>query len=154
MLTSLCIMAPYTIFQNVYRSDLIDQRIPLSTHGCPSQNTSIQIPPSSFYESHWKSEEDTLGIRMLSMSYMWHSGLTCSITVLTGIIYSLIHRFNLKGTAARKEKLINPKCISPCLLTLWLKLFPNFMASVLEKPVIVPLSQTFTPSVPKLSFQK
>lgn len=137
MLTTMCIMGPYTILQNVFSSDLPDQKLGSSISGCDAKNNSgldeyfEPVSTFSFKSSDWKDRDDSAGIRMLSMSYMWYAGLTTSMTVFFGIIYTIVQRKYLQRKYPDlEERKIDANCISPPLLKLWRKFFPQLMQEI------------------------
>ena len=125
MLTTIALMAPYTILQNVFSSDLPDQKLSSSTSGCDNST----FPSQEIFHKNWKDSGDSAGIKMLSMSYMWYAGLTTSLTVFFGIIFTFLHRKFYPNDDEVLEK-VNYKCISPPLLRFWKRFVPKVAENV------------------------
>jgi hypothetical protein len=124
-------MIVFLIGNNIRSSDLPDQRLPLSTDGCLDFNATTEFKMSDdfvFYKAStstdWKDNDDSLLIRVLSMSYMWYSGLGCSLTVFLGLLFSLGFHYVDKG----ERKLIDRRCISPPILKLLEKFCPDHIS--------------------------
>jgi len=127
-------MITFVIGNNIVLSDLPNQALPLPPVGCsPTNSTTVPLANAwnsatlakgdAEYENDWKDEEYSTLIQIMSMSYMWYSTLSCCLSVLLGLVCSVIHN----QFSNEKRKLINSKCISPPILWLWRKLFPTQM---------------------------
>jgi len=119
-------MITFVIGNNIRSSDLPDQRLPRSTDGCEDFNatitTSIIDEMDHFTaRSNWKDNDDSLLIRILSMSYMWYSGLGCSLSVFLGLLFSLGFHYS----SSEKRSLIDKRCISPPILSLLVRFCPD-----------------------------
>lgn len=134
MVGTFIIMITHIIFNNIYSSDLPDQKLPLYTTGCESNNhttdsiTNFNIDNTNFIKAKtdWKNSDDSFGIKVLSISYMWYSGVGCVLSVCLGILCSLV--FNLIDeyrNTSRSKTQIPSNCISPPILKLLQKFFPN-----------------------------
>jgi len=117
MVATFAIMTTFVI-ANVTSDSLPDQKIPLSTDGCPN-NTISEIFSSEINE--WRDEDYSFITKILSMSYMWYSGLGCSMTFLFGLIFSPLFDHFSKD----KKDLVNPLCISPLVLNFFIRFFPE-----------------------------
>ncbi|ODM98794.1 Sodium-coupled monocarboxylate transporter 2, partial [Orchesella cincta] len=128
MIGTFVIMITYVILNNVFSSDLPDQKLPLSVTGCPDRtNVSLNDFHSNFLESsksqaEWKNNDDSSLIQFLSISYMWYSAMGCVLAVILGLLLSLLFKF-LGDEAPR----VPSKCLSPPVLNLLLRYFPTQM---------------------------
>lgn len=123
------IMVSYVTLNNVYSSSLPDQKLPLSTAGCQNENTenySTIILAGNNTAAHiantnWKNEDDSLHIRFLSISYMWYSAAGSILSILMGLVCSLI--INL--FYGKPNVKVPSKCLSPPVLKLYKRYIPN-----------------------------
>lgn len=113
MITAFIIMITY-IIGNLSADGLPDQRLFLDTSGC--DNGTITTP-----SPYWKDVEYSGLTNLLSVSYMWYSGMGCVLCVFFGLTFSVFVNCCSKG----ERKLVNPKCISPPIMTLLRKICPK-----------------------------
>ncbi|KAG4077554.1 hypothetical protein HA402_002981 [Bradysia odoriphaga] len=117
MITTFILMITF-IIGNLLAEGLPDQRLTLDTSGCPAQNVTMISVISS---TSWKDVEYSGITKLLSVSYMWYSAMGCVLCVFFGLVFSLVISYWDKGS----RKLVNPKCISPPIMTLLNKWFPK-----------------------------
>jgi len=127
MIGTFVIMITYVILNNVFSSDLPDQKLALFTTGCPANSTTDDLHHqtlfSSISQTEWKNNEDSSLIQFLSISYMWYSAMGCILAIVLGLLFSLIFKFILGDDSPRVPYL----CISPPVLNLLLRYFPTQM---------------------------
>lgn len=129
MIGSFAIMITYVILNNVYSSELPDQKLHLSTAGCmPNQTNSLPFAFEVKAQTDWKNVDDSFGIRFLSISYMWYSGMGCVLAVILGLISSQI----VETTGYEPRKRIQQNCLCPPILRLLTKYFPQHLNKFVE----------------------
>ena len=115
----ICLIVGNTVASN--RAQLPNQRLVLNTYGCDGSNetTSSSTMESFVITTHpnWKDQDDSFLIQLLSISYMWYSGIGCICTVFFGIIYSYL--FQVLGKNDELDQRVPSQCISPPVLRFW-----------------------------------
>ncbi|XP_021955971.1 sodium-coupled monocarboxylate transporter 2 [Folsomia candida] len=137
LVSTFAIMITFVLGTNLnsIKDQLPVQTFPLDVSGCPGSNDTMSIFSSNNGHTEWKDKEYSGLVKMLSLSYMWYSGLGCCLAVFLGLIMSLIYNQVTK----RERKLINPLCISPPILNLLKKFCPDHIKNWVDisaKPTI------------------
>lgn len=130
MITAFILMITF-IIGNLSADGLPDQRLFLDTSGCESGNT------TSVTITHWKDEEYSGITKLLSVSYMWYSAMGCVLCVFFGLIFSIAFNFWDK----EPRKLVHAKCISPPIMKLLNKMFPDHIRKWVDLSDTLPKSE-------------
>jgi len=110
---------------------LPNQKLPLSVDGCFSD---IPVIFNSSTVYNWKERDDTIWIKMFSVSFTWIPFIAVSSIIILGLLFSLI--FRALGISERKQ--VSSKCLSPPMLWLWTKLFPDQMVDLVKRDIYDP----------------
>jgi hypothetical protein len=127
MVTTFALMILYTTGTIVYSDDFPNQKLPTSIAGCDANSTKAFLnfgqnhdqfnSLDNTVQSDWKNNNDSALIRVLSVSYMWYSGMGCILMVISGILFSFAFNFYENEAPVR----VKSTCISPPLLRFWNK---------------------------------
>lgn len=134
MVASFILMITF-IVGNLSAEGLPDQRLFLDNSGCELENsTTTTTWTSTITSTSWKDEEYSGITKLLSVSYMWYSGMGCVLCVFFGLIFSVAINYWDKSP----RKLVHGNCISPPILQLLNKLFPNHIQRWVDQSDYLP----------------
>ncbi|KAG4068534.1 hypothetical protein HA402_004875 [Bradysia odoriphaga] len=107
---------------------LPNQRLNLTVQGCTCSNGVEEqfcrdFPDNQYLDladnSHWKENDDSVLIRMFSISYIWQPGVGTLSTIVFGIFFSALVILIDKS----KRKKVHAKLLSKPFIRLWNKIF-------------------------------
>ncbi|CAL8109656.1 unnamed protein product [Orchesella dallaii] len=113
--------------------DLPDQRLSLSTHNCSeffTNSSTIKNVTHAFSPADtWKDQDDNGLIQLFTTSYLFFPLLGCLGTIVFGLIVSAIS----DALGWNKDGPIPSDCMSPPIMYIWRRLFPQQMARLITE---------------------
>ena len=112
----------------IEKSSMPSQALPLDASG---ESCAYDVPagPPPTACSNWKDCYDSGLLKFFSVSYMWQPAIGCLVTVVFGMLFSFAYR-KYRGPGALQP--VKSKLIIPVMLTLWMKLCPKALNSVVS----------------------
>lgn len=138
MIASFTLMITFVV-GNLSADGLPDQRLFLNTSSCDLKNstTATTTWTTTITSTSWKDEGYSGLTNLLSVSYMWYSAMGCVLCVFFGLIFSIAINYWDKG----QRKLVHGKCISPPILQLLNKMFPNHIQRWVDQSDTLPKTE-------------